>query len=217
VFAAGRRREWYDLTMLLYADLPARRLRQVLADVAGLTWCLLAVLAARTVHAAISALAAPGRRLEESGQDLADGLASTADRISGVPLVGDDTSDQVERAADAAQGVADAGRAAQDVVDQVATLTALSLVLCAVLAAAVVWLLPRALWVRRAARTRALAARPDGVDLLALRALATGSVGRLATLGEGVVDGWRRGDPAATERLAAVQLARIGLAPAVRR
>ena len=217
MFAARRGREWYDLTMLLYADLPARRLRQILADVAGLTWCLFAVLTARAVHAAISVLAAPGRRLEESGQGLADGLASAADRISGIPLVGDDTSAQVGRAADAAQGVADAGRAAQDVVDQVATLTAVSLVLTALLVAAVVWLVPRALWVRRAARTRAVAARRDGVDLLALRALATGSVGRLGALGDGVVDGWRRGDPATVERLAAVQLARLGLATVARR
>jgi hypothetical protein len=203
--------------MFLYADLPARRLRQVLADVAGLTWCLLAVLVARAVHAVISTLAAPGRQLEESGQGLADGLTGAAERISGVPLVGDETASQVQRAADAAQGVADAGRATQEVVELVATLTAVSLALTGLLAAAVVWLLPRALWVRRAARTRALAERPDGVDMLALRALATGSVERLGALGDGVVDGWRRGDPATVERLAAVQLARLGLAPAARR
>jgi hypothetical protein len=201
----------------LYADLPARRLRQILADVFGIIWCVLAVLVARTVHAVISTLAAPGRQLEESGQGLADGLASAAERISGVPLVGDETASQVQRAADAAQGVADAGRATQEVVDLVATLAAVSLALTALVVAAVVWLLPRAVWVRRAARTRALAARPDGVDLLALRALATGSVWRLGALGDGVVDGWRRGDPPTVERLAAVQLARLGLVPAARR
>lgn len=203
--------------MPLYADLPARRLRQLLADVFGIIWCVLAVLVARAVHAVISTLAAPGRQLEESGQGLADGLASAAERISGVPLVGDETASQVQRASDAAQGVADAGRATQEVVDLVATLAAVSLALTALVVAAVVWLLPRALWVRRAARTRALAARPDGVDLLALRALATGSVWRLGALGDGVVDGWRRGDPATVERLAAVQLARLGLVPAARR
>lgn len=203
--------------MPLYADLPARRLRQLLADVFGIIWCVLAVLVARAVHAVISTLAAPGRQLEESGQGLADGLASAAERISGVPLVGDETASQVQRAADAAQGVADAGRATQEVVDLVATLAAVSLALTALLVAAVVWLLPRALWVRRAARTRALAARPDGVDLLAFRALATGSVGRLGALGDGVVEGWRRGDPATVERLAAIQLARLGLLAGRRR
>jgi hypothetical protein len=203
--------------VLLYADLPARRLRQVLADVCGLAWCVLAVLVAQAVHAAISSLAGPGRQLERSGQGLADGLTSAAERMSGVPLVGDDTSAPVQRAADAAQGVADAGRATQDVVAQVATATAVVLVLGAVLVAALVWLLPRAIWVRRAAQTRAVAGRPDGVDLLALQALATGPVGRVHTLGDGVVDGWRRGDPATVERLAAVQLARLGLGPATLR
>ena len=50
--------------MKLYADVPRRRTAQIVADLAMLAWVAGCVLLGRALHDAISALAAPGRRLE---------------------------------------------------------------------------------------------------------------------------------------------------------
>jgi hypothetical protein len=50
-----------------------------------------------------------------------------------------------------------------------------------------------------------------GSELLALRALATAPLRRLASLDSDVVSGWRTGDPVTIESLAALELRRLGL------
>ncbi|HSK26595.1 MAG TPA: hypothetical protein VK894_06765 [Jiangellales bacterium] len=199
--------------MPIYADLPVRRVQQVLADVLGLAWCLLTLVVADAVHDSIASLAAPGERLEESGQGLADGLSRTADRLGGIPFVGDDAAAQAQRAADAAAGVAEVGRTTQDYATQAAVVAGVSLALGAIALAVAVWVLPRARWIHRAGQARAAMRDEDGADLLALRALATAPVGEVAGLGEGLMEAWRRGDPDAVRRLASYELSRLGLAP----
>ena len=64
--------------MQLYASAPARRARQVAADVGMLAWVVLWVLVARTVHAAVLVLAGPGRAVEDLGTSIAGNMASAA-------------------------------------------------------------------------------------------------------------------------------------------
>ena len=52
-----------------------------------------------------------------------------------------------------------------------------------------------------------------GKDLLALRALATQPLRRLAALDPQIAAAWRRGDPRAVETLAALELRGLGLRP----
>jgi hypothetical protein len=200
---------------VLYADLPARRVRQVLADLIGLAWCTAVVLAARAVHDTVALLAVPGRELEDTGSSIAGSLDDAAAALADLPLVGDEVSAPVADAAGAARGLAEAGRAQQAYVADVAVAAGLALAGAGLLLAAALWVLPRVRWMRRAAAVRAALADPDALDLLALRALVTAPVPAVARLGDGLLDGWRRGDRQVVGRLAAYELARIGLrAPA---
>ena len=64
--------------MPLYAQHPAVRARQLAADVGLVVWLVLWVLAARLVHGAVLALAAPGRAVSDLGRSISGNLSSAA-------------------------------------------------------------------------------------------------------------------------------------------
>ncbi|PKW12262.1 hypothetical protein SAMN05428944_0490 [Streptomyces sp. 1222.5] len=199
--------------MRLYAQTPPRRIRQVLADLIAVALIAASVWFALTVRDVIMSLAEPGRKAQSAGDDLATGLNNAADSASGVPLIGGALKKPLQAAAGAGDGLSDAGRSLQDVVGQVADLTALALIVFPVAFVLVLWLPPRLHWIRRSATTERLLDAPGGADLLALRAL-TGPLRDLARVPVppgGLADAWRRGDPQAIADLSEVALARAGL------
>jgi hypothetical protein len=193
----------------LYAPSPALRGRQLVADVGLLAWLVLWVLVARTVHGAVLALAEPGRAVEDLGASVAGSMSSAARAAEDVPVVGDELAAPFEALGAAGGSVGGAGQAAQDAVGTLATVLAVVLVVLPVGWLLLRWLSWRLGWVRAAGAARRLATTDPGV--LAVRALATAPLGRLADLPPGTADAWRAGDPAATRALAAVELARLGL------
>jgi hypothetical protein len=195
----------------IYADEPGHRLRQIIADVLGLVWCILAVLAGKAVYDLIDMLAGPGRLLEDAGDGMADNLSGAGDNLSDIPLIGGAVSAPFEGAAGAAANVAGAGRTVQDVVGTVATLAGVSTAGFLILLAVLFWILPRLVWVRRAEAARMVLSDPDGVELLALRALATRKLSRLARIGDGLLPAWRRGDPEIVHALAELEMGRLGI------
>ncbi|MFE5808993.1 hypothetical protein [Streptomyces sp. NPDC056491] len=201
--------------MRLYAQTPARRNCQVLADLIAVFLVAAAVWFALAVHDAIMLLAEPGRRVESSGDSLANELENAGDAASNVPFVGDLLKKPLHSAADASTGFADAGQSLQDAVSQVANLTALALIVLPVTVVLLLWLPARLRWIRRSITLRRLCDAPGGADLLALRAL-TGPVRDLAALPTppgGLADAWRRGDEQVIGALSAVALRRAGLRP----
>lgn len=201
--------------MRLYAQTPARRSRQVLADLIAVALIAAAVKFALTVHDAIMLLAEPGRKAQSAGDNLATGLDDAADAASKVPLIGGSLKKPLQSAADAGTGLADAGQSLQHIVDQVATLTAVALIVLPVAFVLLLWLPPRLRWIRRSATTRRLLDSPGGADLLALRAL-TGPQRDLAAVPTppgGLADAWRRKDQQAISDLSEVALRRAGLRP----
>ncbi|MFF4317916.1 hypothetical protein [Streptomyces sp. NPDC001568] len=201
--------------MRLYAQTPARRSRQVLADVIAVALITAAVWFALAVHDAIMMLAEPGRRVESSGTGLATELGNAGDAASNVPLVGGLLRKPLRSAADASTGFAEAGQSLQDAVGQVAALTTSALIIVPVAVVLLLWLPARLRWIRRGNAARRLRDTPGGTDLLALRAL-TGPLGDLAALPtpEGALaDAWRRGDQQVIGELAEVALKRAGLRP----
>jgi hypothetical protein len=195
----------------IYADQPRHRLRQLIADVLGLVWCILAVLAGKAVYDLIDMLAGPGRLLEDAGDGMADNLSGAGDNLSDIPLIGGAVSAPFEGAAGAAANVAGAGRTVQDVVGTVATLAGVSTAGFLILLAVLFWILPRLVWIRRAEAARMVLSDPDGVELLALRALATRKLSRLARIGDGLLPAWRRGDPEIVHALAELEMGRLGI------
>ncbi|WP_329106002.1 hypothetical protein [Streptomyces sp. NBC_01439] len=201
--------------MRLYAQTPARRNRQILADLITVVLVAAAVRFALAVHGAIMLLAEPGRRVESSGDSLATELDNAGDAASNVPFVGDLLKKPLQSAADASTGIADAGQSLQDAVSQVATLTTLALIVVPVAVVLLLWFPARLRWIRRSSTMRRLLDAPGGADLLALRAL-TGRLGDLAALPAppgGLADAWRRGDQQVIADLSEIALRRAGLRP----
>lgn len=199
--------------MRIYADHVGRRSRQIIADLLGVMWCVGALLVARGIYSFVGLLGLPGRALEDAGTGMSGGLRSASERLHDVPLVGESVASPFDSAAGAAGRLADAGQAIQDTARLTALAFALVFLVFALTAAAVVWVLPRLLWLRRAQEARRVRADPAGVELLAVRALTRRRLSQVAELGADVVPAWRRGDPDTLQLLAALELRRLGLAP----
>ena len=195
----------------LYADRPDLRARQLAADLGVLAWIVLWVLVARAVHGAVLVLAEPGEAVEGLGRSVARTMAAAAETADRVPVAGEDLARPFEALGNAGSSVGDAGQAAQDAVGTLATVLTVLLVLLPVGWLLLRWLPGRWRYAREAgAAMRLLRGGPD-LELLAVRALATAPLPRLAALPAGTGAAWRAGDPAAVRALAAVELDRLGL------
>lgn len=197
--------------MRIYAEDPSHRARQVTADVVGIAWCVLAVVAGRAVYRLVDTLAGPGRLLESAGTGLSENLGGAGQNLRDIPLIGDAIAAPFEGAAGAANSVAGAGRTVQDYVSAVATLAGLATAGFLIMLAVLFWVLPRLLWMRRAEAAAVVLTDPDGLELLALRALATRPLTRLARVGDGLLPSWRRGDPDVVQALAELEMSQLGL------
>jgi hypothetical protein len=197
--------------MRLYAQRPDLRLRQALGDAGVVAWIVLWVLVARAVHRAVLVLAEPGRAVEDLGGSVARNMASAAETADRVPVAGDALAQPFQALGDAGSSVSGAGQHAQDAVGTLAFWLAVVLVLLPVGWLLLRWLPGRWRYAREAgAAARLLRGTPD-LELLAVRALATAALPRLAALPAGTGAAWRDGDPAAVRALAALELGRLGL------
>lgn len=195
----------------IYADRPVVAVRQVLTDLLAVAWVWFWVWAALRLHDLVEKLAVPGQKLESAGGGIADNLADAGHRVDNVPAVGGALAAPFEKAAGAARAIADAGREQQQLVGDLALALSLALLVFPLGLILFVWLPLRIRWIRRAGAAAALRAAPAGRDLLALRALATQPLRRLAALGPDVAESWRRGDDSTVDALAALELRGLGL------
>jgi hypothetical protein len=188
-----------------------RATRQLLTDLFVVAWVAFWIWAAMRLYDLVEKLAVPGQKMEGAGSGMAENLSEAGAKVNRVPGVGDALASPFERAAGAARSLADAGREQQDTVRDIAL--ALSLIVLVVPLALVLfgWLPLRIRWMRRASAAAGLRGLPAGRDLLAMRALATQPLRRLATLGPDPVNAWRRGDDSIVDALAALELRRLGM------
>ena len=70
--------------MKLYADLPARRTRQIIADVLVLLWVVIWVRTGFAVRDTVLGALGPARSLEAAGDSLQGSLADVAARVEGI-------------------------------------------------------------------------------------------------------------------------------------
>lgn len=197
--------------MKLYAEKPGTALRQLITDILVVLWVYIWVRASKGVHDTIEKLAVPGEKLEGAGNGLAQQLRDAGGKVKRVPIAGDDLAGPFTSAGDAAQGVADAGRQQQEVVHDVALAMSIAVLVLALSVVVLFWLPRRLRWIERASAAARMRGTAPGKDLLALRALATQPLTKLAALDPDIAAAWRRGDADAVDRLAKLELAGSGL------
>jgi len=200
--------------MKLYADRPTRVLSQLIGDLAVVILGYLAIRLGRATHSRVAELAGPGRDAEATARQLDGQLRDTAGDLNDTPLVGGALSTPFKALASTSRDLAQQAQAYQDAVERFATLAGFLVAGMILLVLLLAWLPRRAAWVVEASAATRLVRRSDGAaDLLAVRALARQPLPVLARLDPSVVSGWKAGDPAATERLARLELEELGLRP----
>ncbi|CPR11310.1 transmembrane protein [Mycobacterium bohemicum DSM 44277] len=196
---------------LPYSTRPLRLFGQLISDVTISLWTVIWVFVGLAVHDAIATIADAGRQVESGSKGIAGNLASAGHGAQHVPLLGDAFSKPLTAASDAAMDLADAGHSLDTTASWLSVLLAIAVAPPPILAVTVPWLLLRLRFFRRKWTVTALAATPAGQQLLALRALANRSPGRLAAVSADPVAGWRHEDPYTIRALAALELRAAGI------
>lgn len=198
--------------MVLYSAYSAHRLRQILADIAGVLAIVGVIIVTSAVVGAIRALAELGRQLETAGGSISAGLVDAGERLGAIPLIGDSVAGPFRAAAGAGDAVSGTGTTVVDTVESLAVaagwLVALSLFAVLVL----VWLVPRALFVLRRRRAERMIAAGMRADTFALRALATTRLSALGRVHPDPGAAILARDTVAVRALAELELRRLGVA-----
>lgn len=147
--------------MRLYADVPARRLRQIVADATVLVWVLVWIGVGRSIHATAVDSAAGAVRLRSGGQEFSSSMRDAAERVQRVPLVGDQLRTPFERAADTGTSFAQAGQDLQHGLDRLGLLLGLVVAALAIAIVVLPWLMVRLRYGQRVRQARALEAFTD--------------------------------------------------------
>lgn len=197
--------------MRLYSDFGPRRTRQVIADLIAVAliggWIWVGV----TVGGLVAALADYGRQMEEAGAGFAQTMTEVGDNLGGVPVIGGGIRVPFDGASAAGTALEEAGRSQQEAILALATGVGVGIAALPILMILLIWLVPRLRFARRAGRTAALVSAGAGVDLLALRALATQDVATLSAIDPDAMAAWRRGDERVLRRLAQLEASSAGV------
>lgn len=197
--------------MKLYSDFGPRRTRQILSDVIALgliaAWVWLGI----TIYGLISELAVYGRQLEDAGAGFRETMTEVGDTLGNIPLIGPGIRAPFDGASGAGGALEEAGQGQQEAINQLATTLGIGIALLPIVMILVLWLAPRIRFIRRAGRAKALVSAGAGIDLLALRALATQKISALAEVDGDAMAAWRRGDDAVMRKLAALELKSSGV------
>ncbi|SHG15648.1 hypothetical protein [Streptoalloteichus hindustanus] len=197
--------------MKWYADAPARRARQLAADVFALAWIVLWVVLALRLRDDVLRLRGPGDRMADAGAGLQGAFGAAAEHAARVPLLGESLAAAFGRGETAGTRLVLAGHNQAAAVERTGTWLAVVVIVVPVLMLLMVWLPARLRYAREAAVVRRLADQGGFEDLLALRALTRLPAAQLARYGVDPATAWRAGDPVAIAALAQTQLDELGL------
>ncbi|GAA3735581.1 hypothetical protein [Salinactinospora qingdaonensis] len=199
--------------MKIYADRPLRFFRQLCSDVLAAAWIAAWVWIAMRLYDVVVLLAQPGVLLEDAGGTLSEHMDEAARRATEIPLAGEQLAEPFTGLSTTGETLSEAGSQFQDTVMTMALLLAVVTALLPILFVLATWLPLRLRWIRRASDARRLRSMPQQArqELLALRALSSAPVRAIGKIHATPVMAWREGDEATVERLAALQLRRLGI------
>ncbi|MCA0217820.1 MAG: hypothetical protein LCH43_10740 [Actinobacteria bacterium] len=197
--------------MKLYSDFGPRRSRQIVADVVALgligAWVWLGI----TVYSLIENLAVYGVQMEDAGAGFRETMTQVGETLGGIPLIGGGIRAPFDGASEAGGALEAAGQSQQVAINQLATVLGIGIAALPILTIVLLWLLPRLRFAQRASRAQKLVKSGAGVDLLALRALASQNISALAAVDPDAMAAWRRGDDQVMRKLAALELKSSGV------
>ena len=197
--------------MKLYSDFGPRRSRQIVADVIALgligAWVWLGI----TVYSLIENLAVYGVQMEDAGAGFRETMTQVGETLGGIPLIGGGIRAPFDGASEAGGALEAAGQSQQVAINQLATVLGIGIAALPILTILLLWLLPRLRFAQRASRAQKLVKSGAGVDLLALRALASQNISALAAVDPDAMAAWRRGDDQVMRKLAALELKSSGV------
>lgn len=198
--------------MKIYADLPARRSRQLFADLLFCLWLLGCVWMGCVVGRGVAELGVVGQQTASSATSMAGDLAEAGNSLRGVPVVGADVATPFDQMSSASRDLAAAGRRQVTVVHRVAWAAGVSAAVVPILLVAVLYLPRRWRFAKEATAAARLLRTAHGPDLFALRALSRQPMSRLAKISADPAAAWRAGDWQVVTALAQLELHDCGLA-----
>lgn len=206
---------WSDVAMTFYAELPMRRMRQILGDLFFVFWVGLWIRLGMWLHDVALGLAKPGELTESAATALGDRLQGAGERMGEVPVVGGNVSVPFDQAAEASRSLAAAGRTQADAAVSFAWWPGLLVALTPILVAALYYLPKRWRFARTAAAGRRFVDATADLDLFALRAMAHQPLHVLARISDDPAGAWRNGDQQIIRELAELELAAVGMSAPV--
>jgi len=199
--------------MKMYADTPARRTRQIVADLLVLGWIVFWCWAGWSVHETTQELARPAERTQAAAAGLSSSLGETADSLGGIPLIGSSAARPLDEASGYADELAAASSRGIDAVNGLALKLGLAVALTPVLIVLFFYLPPRLTFVRNATAGQQFVDSTHDLDLFAIRALANQPLHLLARISPDPAGAWRARDPRVVAQLAALEMHDVGLRP----
>ncbi|MBW3590887.1 MAG: hypothetical protein KY393_03395 [Actinobacteria bacterium] len=151
--------------MQLYAEVPARRARQIVAEVLTVVGVALSVRAGIAVHGSIAQLAEPGRAAQDAGLSVADAAGRGERAAADLPLVGSTLRRPFEALRDGGVSLAEAGQAQQAFVADLAWWFGVLVAALPVLVLLGFYVPRRVRWVREASAAMRLAEMPEGIQV----------------------------------------------------
>lgn len=197
--------------MKLYSDYGARRTRQILGDLVAVALIGLWVWFGVGVFQLVDGLAEYGQGMVDAGSGIEESMNDVGEQLGGVPLIGGGIRAPFDAASEAGTVLVEAGLAQQEAVHRLALGLGVGISTLPILTILLLWLVPRIRFVRSAARAQEAVGTAAGLDLLALRALATQKLAAVTEVAPDALEAWRRGDPAVTRRLAELELRSAGV------
>lgn len=196
-----------------YAEIPARAVRQLVADLLALCWLVLFIAMAEHSRTVVLSLRTPAAGMVEAGNGVIAAFNQMAGLAQLVPFVGSQLVGVLQGGEQVGQSLVSAGQQQAESIGGLASGTSMLVVLAGVLPLLVLWLPVRLRYARAAGEAAVDRETPGGADLLALRALHRVPAQLLRSVADEPALAWRGGDSAVLDRLAALELHRLGLHP----
>lgn len=190
------------------------RTREITTDLVVVAWVVAWVSVGRFVYGVVSALGAPAAPMRTAGDALSARMLDIADRVTDLPLVGDNLQPPFASTAEVGTNLTSAANQLETSVDRVAFWLSVVTAGTPIILVVGWYALRRWNGIVTATSLAAYRDRPELQELLALRALTSRTTIELAAVSDDPLGDWRNGDPDVIAALATLELDNSGLRPA---